>query len=129
MDAIAAAFDMARQEKSRPSLIILRSHIGYGSPNRQDTSKAHGEPLGEKEVQLTKQNYGWPENEQFRVPDEVLQHMRQALPRGAALEAEWQARFAAYRAAYPDKAKEFQAALAGDLPADWDREHPAIRSE
>jgi len=75
-------------------------------------------------VQLTKQNYGLPENEQFRVPDEVLQHMRQALPRGAALEAEWQARFAAYRAAHPDKAKEFQAALAGELPPDWDENIP-----
>jgi transketolase len=129
LDVIAAAFDMARQEKARPSLIILRSHIGYGSPSRQDTSKAHGEPLGENEVQLTKKNYGWPEDEQFRVPDEVLQHMRQALPRGAALEAAWQARFAAYRAAHPDKAKEFQAALAGDLPADWDQEIPQFAAD
>jgi transketolase len=124
LDAMTAAFNLARQEKSRPSLIILRSHIGYGSPNRQDTSKAHGEPLGEEEVRLTKRKYDWPENEQFRVPDEVLQHMRQALPRGAKLEVEWETRFAAYRVAHPDKAKELQAALAGGLPPDWDETIP-----
>jgi transketolase len=125
--ALAAAFSNARQDLSRPSLIIVRSHIGYGSPNRQDSPKAHGEPLGQDEVRLTKKFYGWPEHEEFLVPAEVLAHMQSARERGAMLEAEWDEQFAAYRKASPELAGGFEAALRGDLPPGWDRDIPRFQ--
>jgi len=118
--ALADALAKAREEKARPSLIIVRSHIGYGSPNRQDTAKAHGEPLGEEEVKLTKKFYGWPEDETFLVPREVLRHMRQVADRGEKLEAEWNEKFSAYQRDYPELAERFQMALSNTLPAGWD---------
>ena len=90
--------------EDRPSLIIVRSHIGYGSPHKQDTSAAHGSPLGEDEVRLTKEAYGWDPDKHFYVPDEALAHFRLACDRGRELEAEWQQRFDAYRAAFPAEA-------------------------
>jgi len=127
LGALSEAFAKARAEKDRPSLIIVRSHIGYGSPNRQDSEKAHGEPLGEAEVRLAKKFYGWPEDERFLVPAEVLGHMSRAREQGAKLEAEWNERFAAYRRAYPELAEQFTAALSGKLPSDWDRDIPSFR--
>ena len=124
--ALADALSKAREEKERPSLIIVRSHIGYGSPNRQDTAKAHGEPLGEEEVKLTKKVYGWPENEAFLVPEEVLAHMRQVVERGEKLEAEWREKFASYHKDYPELAERLQMALSGDLPSGWDTEIPTF---
>jgi len=124
---LSEAFAKAQAEKARPSLIIVRSHIGYGSPNRQDSEKAHGEPLGEKEVRLAKKFYGWPEDERFLVPAEVLGHMSRAREQGATLEAEWNERFAASRRAYPELAEQFTAALSGTLPSDWDRDIPSFR--
>lgn len=118
--ALADALARAKEEKSRPSLIIVRSHIGYGSPNRQDSAKAHGEPLGEDEVKLTKKSYGWPEDETFLVPEQVLAHMRRAAQRGEKLEAEWNQNFSAYKDAYPQLADQFLAALDENLPAGWD---------
>lgn len=125
--AIAAAFLNAKKETSRPSLIILRSHIGYGAPNRQDTREAHGEPLGEEEVRLAKRAYGWPEEEKFLVPDQVLTHMRGALKRGAKLQEEWEAKLSRYRKYYPELAECLERALSDDLPEGWDRDLPAFQ--
>jgi transketolase len=127
LDALTGALTKAREEEGRPSLIILRSHIGYGSPNRQDSEKAHGEPLGENEVRLTKRFYGWPEDGQFHVPEEVLRSMRQAQEQGAKLEREWHERFAAYGRAHPELAEQLAATLSGELPPDWDRDIPVFK--
>jgi transketolase len=126
---LSSALGSAQQERARPSLIILRSHIGYGSPNRQDTKEAHGEPLGEEEVRLTKRFYGWPENEAFTVPERVRAHMHQAVERGARLEAAWHETLGAYRREYPRLAEEFDRALAGDLVPGWDAAIPDFRPE
>ena len=127
LGALSEAFAKAQAEEDRPSLIIVRSHIGYGSPNRQDSEKAHGEPLGENEVRLTKKFYGWPEEEHFLVPDEVLRHMGRARKEGAKLETEWNERFAVYRRAYPEPADQLTAALSGDLPPGWDGDIPVFQ--
>jgi transketolase len=128
LPALARALTKAREEKERPSLIIVRSHIGYGSPNRQDTAKAHGEPLGEEEVRLTKKFYGWPVDETFLVPKEVLAHMNQAVERGERMEKEWQENFSAYQQAYPELAESLQQALKRDLPPGWDDDIPEFTS-
>jgi transketolase len=127
--ALADACSKAKKEEARPSLIIVRTHIGYGSPNRQDSPKAHGEPLGEDEVKLTKKGYGWPEDETFLVPEEVLAHMRQAVKQGERLEAEWGERLAVFQKAYPELADTFQAALKNDLPSGWDDDIPNFTSD
>lgn len=129
LDALSKAFEEARDEKDRPSLIIVRSHIGYGSPNRQDSSSAHGEPLGEEEIRLTKRFYGWPEEETFFVPEQVRSHMGKAVERGIGLEEEWNARLDAYRQAYPDLADRLDASLSGTLPAGWDADLPVFSPE
>jgi transketolase len=129
LDALTAAFAEAQKEKGRPSLIILRSHIGYGAPNRQDTKEAHGEPLGEEEVRLAKKFYGWPEDEKFLVPDKVLAHMRRAVERGAELEESWNKRYSAYQRSFPELADVFEAALAGALPTGWDADIPVFTPE
>ena len=126
LGAIDAALTTARGATDRPSLVIVRTHIGYGSPNKQDTAAAHGAPLGEDEVKLTKQNLGWPTLEPFYVPEEALAHWRQARDRGARLEREWQERDAAYRRAFPDLAAELERRLAGRLPAGWDAALPSF---
>jgi transketolase len=124
--AIAAAQEIS----DRPSLIILRTHIGYGSPNKQDTEKAHGSPLGEDEVRLTKEVYGWDPDAQFLVPDEVLAHYREtAGERGAKAEAEWNQRAEAYRAEHPDLWEELSLSMDGGLPEGWDAEVPRFRPE
>jgi transketolase len=114
----------AKEEKERPSLIMVRSHIGYGSPNRQNTKEAHGEPMGEEEVRLTKRFYGWHENKKFVVPKQVLTHMRQSIERGKKLEDEWNKKFSEYKKAFPDIAKQFEEALSGDIPHGWDNSIP-----
>src|SRR4051794_1926091 len=96
LDALDEATRAARAEQDRPSLIAVRSHIGFGSPNKQDTHKAHGSPLGEDEVRLTKENYGWDPDKQFYVPDEALDHFRLACARGREFEQKWQDRFDRY---------------------------------
>jgi len=121
---LADALARAKEEKSRPSLIIVRSHIGYGSPNRQDSAKAHGEPLGEEEVKLTKKFYGWPVDKTFLVPEEVLAHMSQAVGRGERMEKEWKEDFSTYQQAYPELAERLQRALKRDLPPGWDDDIP-----
>jgi transketolase len=126
LEALSAALSAAQHESERPSLIIVRSHIGFGSPKFQDTPEAHGSPLGEEEVRRTKQVYGWPEEEKFLVPERALAHMRQAIERGADWEAAWQQRFNAYKQAHPELANAFDMALRGELPAGWDAEIPSF---
>lgn len=117
--AIAAALRRAQADPDRPSLIACRTHIGYGSPNRQDTAKAHGEPLGEAEVRLTKANLGWPTEELFFVPSEVYAFLRASGTQGARHQQDWAHLLASYTSAYPEQAAAFQQALAGELSADW----------
>ena len=126
LNRIDAALRAALEDADRPSLISVRTHIGFGSPNRQDTASAHGEPLGEEEVKLTKENLGWPADAQFLIPDEVRAHFLEAVERGEALENEWQQRLDAYRDAHPDLAAEWQRRLEGNLPPDWDAELPTF---
>jgi transketolase len=129
LETLTTAFEEACREKDRPSLIIVRSHIGYGAPNRQDSPSAHGEPLGEEEIRLTKRFYGWPEDAKFLVPDEVRRHMGQSVQRGKALEDEWNGRLEAYRKAYPDLADRLAASLSGTLPAGWEADLPVFSPE
>ncbi|MGA8057592.1 MAG: transketolase, partial [Candidatus Binataceae bacterium] len=122
--AVSRAIEYAIAEENRPSLIRVRSHIGYGSPNRQDTSKAHGQALGVEEVKLTKHFYGWPEEPAFYVPDEALKHFRDYGARGREHESEWNGRFERYTRAHAGEAAELKSMLAGELPKGWDAELP-----
>jgi transketolase len=124
LDALDQALRAARDETERPSLILVRTHLGYGSPNKQDTYEAHGSPLGEEEVKLTKENLGWPVEPPFYVPDEVLEHFRQAVDRGRQAEAEWKDKLSAYARTYPDLASELQQIMRGELPQSWDTDMP-----
>ncbi len=126
LEAVAKAIRAAQAETERPSLIIARTIIGYGSPHKQGTAEAHGEPLGEDEVRATKEALGWPPEPAFYIPDEALAHFRQALARGQEWEADWQRRFAAYAQAYPDLAAEWQRLMRGELPPDWDADMPTF---
>ncbi len=126
LDAIDDAITQAKRVTDRPSLIIVRTHIAWGSPHKQDTADAHGAPLGVDEVKATKQNLGWPSLEPFYVPDEALAHWRRARTRGARLEADWRKKWDAYRAAHPDLAAELERRIAGRLPAGWDAALPVF---
>jgi transketolase len=126
LGALDAALAAARRIDDRPSLVMVRTHIAYGSPHKQDTPEAHGAPLGAAEVQLTKQRLGWPSLEPFHVPEEALAQWRLARERGARLEAEWQSKLEAYRRAFPDLAAELQRRLAGRLPEGWEAQLPAF---
>ncbi len=123
-DAVAAALEEARAQTARPTMISVRTVIGYGSPKRQGTSAAHGEPLGKDEVKATKENLGWPSDEDFLVPGDVLEHFRSAVEQGADAEAQWNERFQAYKAQYPDLAKTFELGFEGKLPDGWDADLP-----
>jgi transketolase len=125
LDALEQALRAAQDETARPSLIAVRTIIGYGSP-QAGTSKVHGSPLGEENVRKTKQFYGWDPNKQFYVPDAVLQHMRAIGARGAELQGIWQRQFNAYLAAYPEQGRQLQMALAGELSAGWDSDLPSF---
>jgi transketolase len=124
--AVEAALVSARAETERPSLIACKTHIGFGSPNRQDTHKAHGEPLGVDEVRLTKEKLGWRIDEQFWVPDEAREFMQESAAIGAAQQEEWEELCAAYRQAYPELAAAFDCVLGGDLPEGWDSNLPVF---
>ncbi len=118
---VQEALEEARLETGRPSLIIGKTVIGFGSPNKAGTGAAHGEPLGAEEVKLTRQRLNWPYKEPFTVPPEVLDHMRLARDRGSRLQVDWEDRFEKYSLAYPRDADRFRADLSGELPADWDQ--------
>ena len=128
-EAIDRAVLEARADTERPTLVVTRTHIGYGSPNRQDTAKAHGEPLGAAEILLVKQALGWPWTESFVVPEEALAHWRQARDRGAAAHDAWRRELIAYAKAHPDDAKEFGRRVQGDLPAGWQQAIPTFTAE
>jgi transketolase len=121
-----AAIRTAQKEPDRPSLIIVDSHIAWGAPNKHDTSAAHGEPLGEEEIRLTKQAYGWPPDAHFLVPPDVLDYMRQALERGEHWESEWNRTLVELRQQSPDLAAEWDLMQLGNLPARWDADIPAF---
>ncbi|MBC7480745.1 MAG: transketolase, partial [Rhizobacter sp.] len=129
VEAIAAALQAARSQASRPSLILVRTHIGYGSPNKHDSFEAHGSPLGVEEVRLTKQRLGWPIEPPFLIPEPALAHMRQALARGQNAEATWSQRMQAYALAFPDLAAELQCSLRGELPSGWDADIPTFPAD
>ena len=126
LQAIDAAITAAKRVTDRPSLIIVRTHIAWGSPNKQDTAEAHGAPLGAAEIKLTKQNLGWPSHEPFYVPDEALQRWRRAKDRGARLEAEWRKKWDGYRSAHRELSAELERRLAARLPDGWDAALPGF---
>ncbi len=127
IERIEHAFGIFRKTKGRPTFIVLDSHIGYGSPNKQDTAAAHGEPLGDEEIRLTKRSYGWPEDEKFLVPDGVFEHFAAGVGgHGASLRREWTELFEAYRARHPELANEVELMQRRELPAGWDRDLPAF---
>jgi transketolase len=127
--AIEQALHDARAETQRPSLILLRTHLGYGSPHKQDTFEAHGSPLGAEEVRLTKENLGWPATPPFYIPEPVRVHFLEAVERGEQDEAEWNKTFSAYAQAFPELAKELQQSIRGELPAGWDAEIPRFSTD
>jgi transketolase len=130
IDRIERALEIFRATKGRPTFIVLDSHIGYGSPHKQDTPEAHGEPLGDDEVRLTKRAYGWPEEAKFLVPDGVYEHFAAGVgARGAQARREWTELFAQYRAKYPELATEIDLIQRRDLPVGWDRNLPVFPAD
>jgi len=128
LDQIEGAIAEAQAESERPTLVVTRTHIGFGSP-KQDTEKAHGEPLGAENVLITKKNLGWPSLEPFFVPEESLNHWRKAKDKGARAHADWNAKLGAYRKEHPDHAAELERRLAGKRPADWAKKIPSFTKE
>jgi transketolase len=122
--AVDSALTKAKAVEDRPSLIVARTHIGYGSPHKHDTFEAHGEPLGVEEVRLTKRALGWPEDKTFYIPDEALAQFRKSVANGRDLEADWHRRVDGLRAADPDLADKLRQTLAGELPKGWDAALP-----
>ena len=130
LERIEHALDIFRKTRERPTFIVLDSHIGYGSPHRQDTAAAHGEPLGDEEVRLTKRSYGWPEDAKFLVPDGVYEHFAAGIgARGAKARQQWTELFAAYRAKYPVFATEIDQMQRRELPSGWDRNLPVFPAD
>lgn len=126
IDAVIAE---AKADTSRPTLVCTKTIIGFGSPNRADTAKAHGEPLGKDEIKLTKAAYGWPSDEPFHVPTAALEHWRLAKERGVNMQAEWMRRFAEFSKAFPSEAKELGRRWHGDLPVQWEKTLPEFTAE
>jgi len=124
LERMSAAIDAAHAETGKPSLVILRTHIGFGSPNKQDSFKAHGSPLGGDEVRLTKEAYGWDPDKTFYVPDEAAAHYAETAKKGKQAEAEWQERADAYAEAFPEEFKQLQHVIEGSLPDGWDSDLP-----
>ena len=126
LEAISRAITAAREETTRPSLISVRTHIGYGSPNKQDTFEAHGSPLGPDEVISTKKNFGWPLEPKFYIPQEALAQFRKELNKGERLEAEWKTKLESYGKAHPGLLSEWDQRLSSKLPEGWDRDIPSF---
>ena len=120
-EQVDSAIRAAQSKTARPSLIVCQTVIGYGSPNKAGTASAHGEPLGEEKIQLTKQQLSWPYEEPFTVPPEALSHFLQAQERGRQRQDEWQALMDSYRKVYPEEAAQLEEALQGDLPEGWEQ--------
>jgi transketolase len=130
LEMLARAFRTFQNTRDRPTLIIVDSHIAYGSPNKQDTSAAHGEALGEQEVRLTKRNYGWPEDAKFMVPEGIYDHFRNGIgKRGKELRDAWFARVKEYRARYPDLADQFYRIMHRQLPEGWEKDLPTFAAD
>src|SRR4051794_15796585 len=127
--AVEGALRVAKAETDRPSLILVRTHIGYGSPGKQDSFEAHGSPLGAEQVKLTKQKLGWPLDRPFYIPDEALARFREALTRGPELEAAWNKKFAGYTEKFPELGSELQGLERGELPDAWDRAIPEFAAD
>ncbi len=127
IDTITEAIENAKNKKDKPSIIIIRSHIGYGAPDKQDTPEAHGSPLGKDEIKATKEFYDWPSNEPFYVPEDVLDHMREAVQQGEIEEITWNSKMEDYRKKYLPLADEFQRYLKRSLPDGWDENIPHFK--
>ena len=123
-EEVARAIQEAQAETGRPSLILVRTHIGYGAPKKQDTFGSHGSPLGEEELAAAKKALGWPTTDKFFIPEDALQEFRKAVPRGQKAQQEWDRRWQAYQKDFPSEAAELQAAIAGKLPDDWAADLP-----
>ena len=126
LKAVDAALGAARAQKGKPALILCRTVIGYGSPNKAGTSSAHGSPLGEEEVKLSKQNLGWPLEPTFFIPEEALQHFREALPKGEQAQEDWRKRLDVYRQAHPELAREWDRYVRRELPEGWQTKLPVF---
>ena len=130
LERIEHALDVFRQTKGRPTFIVLDSHIGWGSPHRQDTAEAHGEPLGDDEVRLTKRAYGWPEDAKFLVPDGVYEHFQEGIGRrGADARSAWTQMFDGYRKQFPNLATDIELMQRRELPSGWDRNLPVFAAD
>ncbi len=128
LEAIGGAIKAAREELERPSLIMVRTHIAYGSPNKQDTFQAHGSPLGEEEVRLTKKNLGWPLEPAFHIPEEALKRFRESVPRGQKLEEEWGRKMQAYSGAYPELKAKWDGMWTGKYIPGWKEKLPVFEA-
>ncbi|MGH9619899.1 MAG: transketolase [Bryobacteraceae bacterium] len=126
---VAKAIEEAQAERDRPSLILVRTHIGFGAPKKQDTFEAHGSPLGEDELKDAKKHLGWATMDKFYIPDDALKFFRQAVNRGADVEQRWKKRFDAYRKEFPKEAAEFESIMSGKLPRDWKADLPKWKPE
>jgi transketolase len=130
LEMLARAFRIFQKTKDQPTLIVVDSHIGYGSPHKQDSNASHGEPLGAEEVRLTKEFYGWPEDAQFLVPDGVYEHFKEGIgKRGHDARAQWSKTFADYSKKYPDLAEELHLMQRRELPAGWDKNLPTFPAD
>ncbi|MFQ5559770.1 MAG: transketolase [Nitrospinota bacterium] len=130
LDGLKNAFTLFQETTGRPTLIIVKSHIGYGAPNKQDTASAHGEPLGEDEIKGAKSNLGWPYESAFDIPGEIYSHFRQGVgDRGAKASEEWERKFKSYSEEFPKLAKEFRSMVNGDLPGGWEQELPTFTTD
>jgi transketolase len=129
LEALEKAIQEAQAEKTRPSLISVRTHIGYGSPNKQDTASAHGEPLGPEELKLTKERLGWPPEPDCHIPEEALALFRKAVERGRQWEADWEERRSAHHAALPELANDWTQWMGGEMSRDWDRLIPGFEPD
>ncbi len=127
--ALGQAIEAAKRETAKPSIIRIRTHIGYGSPAKQDTPDAHGAPLGADEIKKVKEFYGLPQDKDFYVPESILEHAKQVITRGRELELDWKEKMERYKSAHPQKAAALEAALAGSLPVGWDKDIPVFSAD
>jgi len=129
VDAIERVIAEAKSDTARPTLVVTKTHIGWGSPNKQDTAKAHGEPLGREEIALTKQAYGWPSTEPFHVPEIAATHWREMVSLRAQAHEEWVRKWSAYEVEHPELAREFERRMNGELPEGWEHAIPEFTAE